>query len=337
MTGIEYLRAYSKEQPGDDASMSIDTAVVLIQDRWTDADTQKCGRRCRLAIFRWARQIERTDKPYDRENEECLYCRRLVREHTLDQQQECGIKSDGLAFDGSCFRESEQQQAVRAFMYAQVCACGKKLGEHTWKEVKACNHSQASSQRGILERNLICPGPTGRGFSPEELRAMEHEYVEFFREDLKFRESFLAIPGLTINSPIETSPDLPHRVIPPEEIPRMEHGFVETFREWLELSPWLRNEPFTEEEQRELDRVVNSCNCQATMHYHAFDCPVVAGLIALAKKIKPRITAAQKAQQAAYPCPTCGKLIGQHSDEQTQECADKAKASLRNVQSDSHV
>ena len=143
--------------------------------------------------------------------------------------------------------------------------------------------------------------------------------MEFFRED---RESFQVIPGLKV-TPIDTSVDLPTREIPPEEIPSMEHGFVETTREWLGLSSWLRHEPFTEEEQRELDRIANSCNCENRMHRHAYDCPAMVGLIVFAKKIKRRMVGLQKARQAANPCPTCGKLIGEHTYEETLECADK--------------
>jgi len=328
--GIEFLRKLSKELPGDDENITEDAAVMLVRDRWTDADTQKWGKTDRLVMFAWARQIERKDKPYDENDAEkqvCLYCNRLVQEHTFYQIQECGSESDGLAFDNYYFKESEEQQAVRAFYDAQVCTCGKKRGEHTLKEEKACNRNRnyACSRRYIVDRRLMYPGSKDCGFSPEEIRAMEHEYVEFFRED---RESFQVIPGLKITA-IDTSVDLPTREIPPEEIPSMEHGFVETTREWLQLNPWLRNEPFTEEEQRELDRVVNSCNCQNTMHRHAYDCPAMVGLIALAKKKKRRIVALQKARQAANPCPTCGKLIGQHTYEETLECADKGVREAR--------
>jgi hypothetical protein len=333
--GIEFLRKLSKELPGDDENITEDATVMLVRDRWTHADTQKWGKTDRLVMFAWARRIERKGKPFDEkeaEKEVCLYCNRLVQEHTFYQIQECGSESDGLAFQGCHFEKSEEQQAVSAFMNAQVCECGKKHGEHTWNEFKACMHNQANTPSGILERNLICPGPKGRGFSPEELRAMEHEYVENFRQEgLRSPEIFAAIPGLKNKfcGPLDTGVDLPTREIPPEEIPSMEHGFVETRREWLELSPWLRNEPFTEEEQRELDRVANSCNCQNRMHAHAYDCPVMVGLIALAKKKKPRIVELQKARQAANPCRTCGKLIGQHTYEETLECADKGVREAR--------
>ena len=46
----------------------------------------------------------------------------------------------------------------------------------------------------------------------------------------------------------------------------------ETFREWMTLCPYLRAAPFAEEKQQEVDRIVNSCNCQARLHYHAYNC-----------------------------------------------------------------
>jgi hypothetical protein len=42
--GIEVLRKLSKELPGDNENITEDAAVMLVRDRWTDADTQKgCG------------------------------------------------------------------------------------------------------------------------------------------------------------------------------------------------------------------------------------------------------------------------------------------------------
>lgn len=89
-------------------------------------------------------------------------------------------------------------------------------------------------------------------------------------------------------SPLDVFPDLPHREIPAEEIPGMEHDFVETFREWMPIRAYLQA-PFTEDEQRELDRVMNSCNCQPRIpRAHVYDCSVIVGLITFANKRKPQ-------------------------------------------------
>lgn len=98
----------------------------------------------------------------------------------------------------------------------------------------------------------------------------------------------VTIPVTVRNSdPLRIVPGPAHlgKFLPPEEIARMEHEFVETLSEWMELRAYL-HEPFTEQEQQDLDRIWHSCDCQPNGNSHAYDCAVFLGLAAFAKKRK---------------------------------------------------
>jgi len=65
----------------------------------------------------------------------------------------------------------------------------------------------------------------------------------------------------------------------------MEDYFAQSFREMIELRGYLQP-PFTEEEQRELHRIFNSCDCQPNGNNHADDCILMLGLFTFAKERK---------------------------------------------------
>lgn len=124
MTGAEIICAVAKEVPGDALTqLSVGVAILVARDNWTGADTQKYGEKYRDIIFKWAEELAEIHssarRPRD-ENEVCQYCKRPLREHTLDQIQECGIKELGHV------------------LLDLICDCGKKLREHTQGEVHAC-------------------------------------------------------------------------------------------------------------------------------------------------------------------------------------------------------
>ena len=142
MTGAELICAVTEADPGNALPpMSVAVAITVARNKWTDADTQKYGEKYRDVIFKWARDLGEIPRPARAdENEVCQYRKRLLRKHTLDQIQECGIKSDGW-FDrsGRYNVESEERwKELGPVLLDLVCDCGKGLREHTRKKIFAC-------------------------------------------------------------------------------------------------------------------------------------------------------------------------------------------------------
>jgi len=163
------------------------------------------------------------------------------------------------------------------------------------KVIAQMEHEIVETLREVMEMRP----DSGLPFTEEESRevlehmAYSHDADGLFRglsglaEKRKINHA-VTIPVVMRNSDplrIVPGPAYPGEFLPPEEIARMEHEFVQTFSEWMELRAYLQ-EPFTEREQQELDRLWHSCDCQPNGNSHAYDCAIFLGLAAFAKKRK---------------------------------------------------
>ena len=180
-TGIGWLRKLSKELPGDDEDITVDVAVLLIRDRWTDADSQKWGEKSRDMIFAWARQSE-NHLPERRHRPDlwlCLHCGKVQAEHTGDEYQKCkqsweDLTADGLC--GNCNRISKDHSpeekkacsvASQAEHEASPCiTCGKPNKDHSREEDQECLDEFIRRKEEGLDRHLAHQAALKRAKAP---------------------------------------------------------------------------------------------------------------------------------------------------------------------------
>jgi len=163
------------------------------------------------------------------------------------------------------------------------------------KVIAQMEHEIVQTVREVMEMRPLSQPPFTEEESQEVLEHMaySHDADGLFRGLSALAEKRKINPKVTIPVVMRSSDPLrivpgpahPGEFLPPEEIARMEHEFVEIFSEWMGLRAYLQ-EPFTEEEQHELDRMWHSCDCQPSGNSHAYDCAIFLGLAAFAKKRK---------------------------------------------------
>jgi hypothetical protein len=140
MTGLELMGVVATEVPGDGLTpVSMAIAIIVARDRWTTDDDQKYRSEFKDVIFKWAGdigEIPRLKIQYD-ENEVCQRCKRLVREHSLDQFKECGLRGDDFFRRGG-FVVSDKKYKHLAPILNLTCGCGRRMREHTIEEMIVC-------------------------------------------------------------------------------------------------------------------------------------------------------------------------------------------------------